>query len=666
MKSKVSTTARWWMIFILPLVSGISSLYAQCSGPDPFLGNDTTICQGQSLTLNPGPGYNSYLWDNNATTVSRVVSQAGTYWVQVGTISSNLIVNGDFEAGNTGFTTDYVVGTGGTFGPLSSEGTYAISTSPNLVHTNFSNCQDHTPNPGAQMMIVNGSGNPNTNVWCQTVPVDPNTDYQFSTWASSALNDNNVAQLQFSINGSVFGAVFSPTSAGCNWNQFYQIWNSGIQTSAQICIVNQNTGVSGNDFMIDDISFAPICYRRDTIVVSTIPQPVITATPNDTICLGDAANIVASSTTPNLVYTWNPGNIQSATLNASPAVNTFYSVTGTDPQGCVSNLISRLVVVRPKPTVTIQAASDTICSGESATMVAFSSDLNVQYTWTPNLSTTGTLIDTPTSNSEYSIVVENQYGCQGYDTIDITVIPPLSVAISGNTTLCEGDVTTLTATGNTAQMQFTWSEGTTGNQLTVSPQATQNYSVTGTYHGCPAASATETVLVNEIPDVLVPEDYSVCSGEELTITLASSTPGVTFHWLPSNFVGATQTVKFEEDGYIYAFSDNQGCLSPVDSFHVHVSHGCDISVPNVFTPNADGANDFFTLVSYEGVMQLECVIVNRWGNVLRVFNTPDFAWDGRDESGLEVVEGVYFYKITGFTASQDPIDKQGFVELVRD
>lgn len=655
------------LIGLTVLLPGAKSAFGQCTNPDPFLGNDTTICQGQALTLNPGnPGsYNTYLWDNNATSASRVVAQAGTYWVQVGTISSNLIVNGDFESGNTGFTTDYVLGTGGSWGQLSSEGTYAISTSPNLVHTNFSNCQDHTPNPGTQMMIVNGSGSPNTDVWCQTVAVDPGTDYQFSTWASSALNDNNVAQLQFSINGSVLGSIFSPSNQGCTWNQFYQVWNSGIQTSAQICIVNQNIGVSGNDFMIDDISFAPICYERDTIVVSTIAQPVITATPNDTICVGELSNIVASSTNPNLTYTWNPGAIASPTLNVSPAVTTVYNVTATTPEGCVSNLISRFVVVRPAPTVDIQASADTICTGGSVTMVGFSSDLNVQYTWNPNLSTTSTLIDSPTNGSDYSVIVTNQYGCEGYDTIRIEVIPPLTASIAGDFTICDGETTVLTASGNYAQMQFTWSDGTVGNQLVASPNQTQTYSVSGDYYNCPAAAATVTVNVNAIPTISLSEDVQICSGEVVTAAANSSVSNSVIHWLPMNTTGATQSFTIEDDMYVYAYADNAGCLSAIDSFFVDVSFGCDVQVPNVFTPNADGSNDFFTLVSYEGIEQLNCVILNRWGNVLREFNTPNFAWDGKDKSGLDVVEGVYFYKITGNTTSKDAIEKQGFVELVR-
>lgn len=205
-----------WIFTGLSLLA-VQAIHAQCAGlfPNFSLGNDTTICQGVGLQLNAGAGYASYTWDNGSSNQTRQVSQAGTYSVTVAQIGTNLITNGNFEAGNTGFSTDYIVGTGGTYGQLSNAGTYAISTSPNLVHTNFAVCSDHTPS-GTQMMIVNGSGSPNTDVWCQTVSVDPNTDYSFSVWTASAIAGANVAQLQFSINGGILGSVFSPPTTSCN------------------------------------------------------------------------------------------------------------------------------------------------------------------------------------------------------------------------------------------------------------------------------------------------------------------------------------------------------------------------------------------------------------------------------------------------------------------
>lgn len=297
--------------------------------PEVDLGNDTTLCQGQTMWLNAGAGYDVYLWNNGSTNQTRFVSTAGTYSVRVGELGNNQIINGDFEQGVVNFNTQYVPGTGGTWGLLSNPGTYAITTSPNLVHNNFGACNDHTTNPGVNQMVVNGADTPNTNVWCQTVPVQPNTEYQFGTWVTSVETGFNVAQLQFSINNVQLGGIFSPPTGACNWTQFTQNWSSGMTTSAQICIVNQNTGGGGNDFALDDITLRPVCYSRDTIVVTYSPLPVVNLGPTQNHCEGTP--VVLDALNPGSNYLWNTTE---TTQTISPTTSGTYSVTVTNPANC--------------------------------------------------------------------------------------------------------------------------------------------------------------------------------------------------------------------------------------------------------------------------------------------------------------------------------------------
>src|SRR5690554_5175122 len=145
----------------------------QFTGPD--LGNDTILCPNNTLQfdLSGLPNNPTITWDNGTNNAIRTVSSAGTYFVETKYLSNSLVVNGDFSQGNTGFSTAYIVGTGGPFGQLSNPGTYTINTSPSNVHTNFSICGDHTTGSG-NMMIVNGANIPGTSVWCQTINVTPN------------------------------------------------------------------------------------------------------------------------------------------------------------------------------------------------------------------------------------------------------------------------------------------------------------------------------------------------------------------------------------------------------------------------------------------------------------------------------------------------------------
>jgi gliding motility-associated-like protein len=89
-------------------------------------------------------------------------------------------------------------------------------------------------------------------------------------------------------------------------------------------------------------------------------------------------------------------------------------------------------------------------------------------------------------------------------------------------------------------------------------------------------------------------------------------------------------------------------------------------IPNVFTPNGDGANDYFEL-SLENVAEFEFYIFNRWGNLMaEIRDVNTLGWDGTTPGGSEAPDGVYFhrYKIVGFDGQV--AEGHGFLHLVRD
>ncbi|MBP7451148.1 MAG: hypothetical protein KA817_14020, partial [Flavobacteriales bacterium] len=176
-----------------------AALHAQCSGSID-LGLDVVLCEGQTTLLTPGPGYLSYVWNTGSTAPVLNQGTAGVYscTVQELAVGDDLVVNGDFSSGATGFTSGYIPGTGGTFGLLSLEGQYAVASNASDTHTNFPPCTDHTG--GGNMMVVNGAATAGVSVWCQTVTVVPGTSYAFSAWLSSMVV-SNPAVLQFTING---------------------------------------------------------------------------------------------------------------------------------------------------------------------------------------------------------------------------------------------------------------------------------------------------------------------------------------------------------------------------------------------------------------------------------------------------------------------------------
>ena len=168
--------------------------------------------------------------------------------------AANLITNGDFGAGNSGFGSGYTYVSPG-YGVLFPEGLYTVDTNPQTSHPYFYSFGDHTTGE-SNFMIVNGAGTPNTDVWSQTVAVTAGRTYKLSAFLSSVY-PSSPALLDFFVtpgngNRQLVFASTAPGSAavwvGHNGNF------TATSNSITLSIVNQNTVLGGNDFGIDDIS----------------------------------------------------------------------------------------------------------------------------------------------------------------------------------------------------------------------------------------------------------------------------------------------------------------------------------------------------------------------------------------------------------------------------
>lgn len=228
--------------------------------------SDTTIDAGATVILNATGSNGSYSWvavpadatltaPNTANpTVNPTVTTVYTVTTQ-NTSTTNLIANPGFESGNVGFTTDYTFYTNTT-----NQKAYGITTDPNLFDNFFVSTTDHSGT--GNMMVIDGStqNSGNDKVWCQTIPVSTNTDYTFSYWYQTVATPNP-AQIETQINGlpitgNLFTSFVTADATPSGWKQVSYVWNSGANTTAQICLNNLTTDATGNDFAIDDIVFS--------------------------------------------------------------------------------------------------------------------------------------------------------------------------------------------------------------------------------------------------------------------------------------------------------------------------------------------------------------------------------------------------------------------------
>lgn len=257
-------------------------------------------------------GPNSF-YSNQANTTFTTTNTAysGTYTAYGSVLSGvNLVTNGSFENGNTGFSSSYTYrdstyinpadlpGQGTRYyGSLFNETDYTIATNPNNLHINFSNC---SPKLGNKQLVINGAGTANVSIWSQTVECSPNTDYQFTYWLQS-VNGTAPSQLQLYANGIAVGPIYTAQSTTCVNTQYFYNWNSESATTVTLTLINQNTATGGNDFAIDDIIFQSVLQVSAPVNIS-ISNP----TPAVTIVSNDPDNSVPAGT--NVTYTATPTN----------------------------------------------------------------------------------------------------------------------------------------------------------------------------------------------------------------------------------------------------------------------------------------------------------------------------------------------------------------------
>ncbi len=555
-----------FFVFIVLFYIGLPSIsYAQC----PITvnaGDDIYVCSvPTAVPLNGSIDgtYISFQWTPaqglNSTTIltpTANVTQNATYILtgRAADLSNNLIANGNFDGGNTGFTSDYVY----TPGNLVPESTYDIIPNPQDSHPGFAPCSDHTG--GGDMLVVNGSGTPGQDVWCQSVPTSPNTIYILTAWVTSVVSASP-AQLQFSVNGSTLGPIFIAPSTNCLWQNYYQIWNSGANTSANICILNQNTTLGGNDFALDDIIFSPVCVETDTVKIrvvniAAVASPSVVNIP----CAG--ANVTlsgaGSSTGANITYDWSTsnGNIVSGETTLSPVVNAAgaYVLTVTFTQdGTVCTKTATVNVVQsPNQLVAIIAPPQPFgCGGNTVNLIGISNQPAFStYLWTTsdgNIVSGSTLPTCVISQpGTYELMVTNSNtGCTATTmiTVGTATNPPTAVAAAGNIN-CVLPTAALSGAGSTTgtSITYTWSayNGGTINGATNGINATAgsggNYILTvlNTVNGC---FSKDTIIVTAN---LTPPTLSIntaepldCNTDTLGLFATIAPPNATLAWTAS-------------------------------------------------------------------------------------------------------------------------------------
>lgn len=261
----------------------------------------------------------------------------------------------------------------------------------------------------------------------------------------------------------------------------------------------------------------------------------------------------------------------------------------------------------------------------------------------------------------YFVQAGNQ--CFSYaDTFTVTVFetPPLTA----DTTLCEGTPEPLaTAVGENLQ----WYANTSDTSLlpntpTIKTNTLneQYFFVSQTINGCKSAKATFTAHINALPQMDLGSSIRACEGKFIEL---AATKNLVASYLWNN--GDTTDAITVSTGGTFSCTVTNACGSAEDAVEI-VFIDCSncLYVPNVFSPNNDGSNDFFQVYSNCPLVSFRLKIFNRWGEKVFEATNENNRWDGYYKGILQEA-GIYIYTLSLTNELGQTSNAKGSITLVR-
>ncbi|PSJ71929.1 hypothetical protein C7N43_36835, partial [Sphingobacteriales bacterium UPWRP_1] len=380
------------------------------------------------------------------------------------------------------------------------------------------------------------------------------------------------------------------------------------------------------------------------------------------ICPGEQAQLQASGGSN---YVWSPAaslnNPNIANPIATPTQTTWYTVTGLDAFGCTS-VDSVLVFLFNQPYFPPFNIDTTICSTDVAviplhTVTPIS---NYNYQWIPatGLDNPNNPNPTATLNQSmiYTLVVTNPQGCQAQQTVSININAVATAVELNDVAFCPGETAIFDAGSFAA---YLWSDGSTGQTLTVNQAGTYSVTVTDAANGCNASATAEVSLFSQ-PQPQISGNLSFVTTQ--STALQADTGYVAYLW---NTGAATTVLEVNAAGnYSVTVTNADGCTGSA-VVNVEEIVIAPYLVPSAFSPNNDGVNDEFKIIAMSNnITAVELYVYNRWGQ--KIFSSASLSqvWNGKYKD-QDCEMGVYAYTGSITLNNGEVKEIKGNVTLIR-
>lgn len=493
-----------------------------------------TICEGEDIVLAAPAGFNFYLWSNGETTQSIEVSSAGTYTVQVGNVDDCM--------SQPSVPVTIIVSPNPSAPEISPEGPITLCSGESVMLTASEGFSSYLWSNGAtsQSIVVTVSG-----------------IYQVTGTSASGCTSQNSATVSVTINDPIIPVITAngPTafcfgnsvvlSAPAGYTSY--VWSTGETT--QTINVAQNGDYS---VIVTDVNG---CVSQQSNIISVVvypalEAPVITASGSTSLCQGQTVTLTAPSGYAQ--YAWSNGETSQNIIVGTAGA---YYVVVSDIYGC-STLPSNIINVNVTPLPLVNAGVDnTICEGPVYQLNGTSYTNAASIYWTS--SGTGTFDNPAALNPVYTVSASDvlagsvnltltAYGCAPVsDYMVLTINSDPTVNTGGTLEICyvPSQITGASATNySSLQWAVASGDGQLVNPTSIEPiylpgpQDLANGSAILTLTAYPIepcsspATATKTLVINQMPTAYAGDDATICAGTYHNISGAYATNFVSTQW----------------------------------------------------------------------------------------------------------------------------------------
>ena len=504
-------------------------------------------------------------------------------------------------------------------------------------------------------------------------------------------------------NGNPIASIIVPENTKYTWIKPIAIPNGSVEGMTE-----EVTGLDqiSNQLVNSTTQFGKVVYtivptsgkctgKTFDIPVVVKPLPEITNQLSNAFCSQNKVDIKLSTSVPSQISWSAQDNLaiegETLTLTTKDSINDLlvntssvlqtvkYNLAPTSFFGCKGSEKELIIDVFAKPLV--KNTSLSLCNGDTLNFIPKDTEngnvvpLNTLFTWnvinkspadsiqgesnqTTNTSNIYQILKTKTisGNIKYQVtptstILGNCVGSPFTLNVNIHPVPDPKVSIS-DTGICKGtevSINTFFDETHYPSIIYSWNTGQNIKSFSIKPQQSTIYKLIATSNGCSSLPDSVSVFVDQVvPNVNAGSDETICRGDSIQLNASG---GKTYVWqfdksLSDTLVGSPKAAPYVTT--MYKVKATNDFCSAEDEVLITIDRclkELPFKIPQIYTPNADGANDVWELIDIDYFPKSSITIFNRWGDIVYEKTPYLNEWDGKNIAGDELPDGTYYYVI---------------------